>query len=82
VGGLPEVIEHGVSGFLALVGDVGAMTEATLRVLEAPASEREARRLAARARAESRFRLEPMVDLYEAYYRRVISSSSSPRAPS
>ncbi|MBX6350072.1 MAG: N-acetyl-alpha-D-glucosaminyl L-malate synthase BshA [Clostridia bacterium] len=32
VGGLPEVVEHGVSGFLLRPGDVAAMAEAALRL--------------------------------------------------
>ncbi len=33
VGGLPEVVEHGVTGFLAPVGDVDAMAEYCLQLL-------------------------------------------------
>lgn len=81
VGGLPEVIEHGRTGWLAPVGDVEAMAARTLSVLEDPAL---ARRLSegARARAVERFALGPGLDAYEALYRRVTSSPSTRRAPS
>lgn len=71
VGGLPEVIEEGVSGFLAPVGDIEAMAAAATRLLTDDALHS---RMAhqARIRAVDRFRLLPMVDRYEAFYRSVL----------
>lgn len=34
VGGLPEVIENGISGFLCPLGDINAMAEKTIHILE------------------------------------------------
>ena len=34
VGGLPEVIENGISGFLCPVGDINAMAEKAIHILE------------------------------------------------
>jgi len=75
-GGLPEVVRDGEDGFLRPVGDVGAMAQAVLRILDDGALQR---RLAASARAGAvaRFARAPLVTRYEEYYRRVLSSSPS-----
>ncbi len=70
-GGLPEVVDHGISGFLFDVGAVDEMAEQGLRLLED--GELSARvSAAARATAEERFSTEAVVPLYEAFYQRVI----------
>lgn len=68
VGGLPEVIEDGVSGFLYPVGDVEGMAEGALRVLM---NEQFHRRLAqaARQRVLDHFDASHIVPQYEALYR-------------
>ncbi|THF68664.1 N-acetyl-alpha-D-glucosaminyl L-malate synthase BshA [Deinococcus sp. Arct2-2] len=70
-GGIPEVVEEGVTGFLAEVGDVDAMADAALRVLR----DRELyRRMGAAARqaATTRFHPDQIVPRYlEAYARTV-----------
>jgi len=72
-GGLVEVVEHGVTGFLAEVGDVGAMAEAGARLLlDDEVHTRMA--TAGRAAAVSRFSAEAVVPLYEEYYQRVLDS--------
>lgn len=70
VGGLPEVVTDGETGFLHAAGDVAAMSASTLRLLEDGAL-RARFAAAARARAETLFRVDPAVDRYEAIYRRV-----------
>jgi len=74
VGGVPEVVVHGETGLLAPAGDVAAMAAAALRILADPALAMRLGR-AARARAETRFPLEPAVDRYEAVYRQVLDSA-------
>jgi N-acetyl-alpha-D-glucosaminyl L-malate synthase BshA len=76
VGGLPEVVADGEVGFLHPVGDVAAMAASVGRLLDEPALRA---RLggAARARAETLFRVEPAVDRYEAIYRRALASEAS-----
>jgi L-malate glycosyltransferase len=71
VGGLPEVVEHGETGFLAAVGDVQGMAEAGVRILR---DDELWRRMgeAARERAGSRFSTEQVIPLYERYYDRVL----------
>lgn len=70
-GGLPEVIEHGVSGYLLPIGDVEGMAEAGIRLLTDEAHHA-AVASAARTRTIERFSSDRVVSLYEAHYRRVI----------
>jgi N-acetyl-alpha-D-glucosaminyl L-malate synthase BshA len=71
VGGLPEVVVDGETGFLRPVGDVDAMAACALRLLQdEPLRRRMA--TAARRRTEARFRVEPAVDRYLTVYRRVL----------
>jgi L-malate glycosyltransferase len=71
VGGLPEVVVDGETGFLRPVGDVDAMAACALRLLhDEPLRRRMA--TAARRRTESQFRIEPAVDRYLTVYRRVL----------
>jgi N-acetyl-alpha-D-glucosaminyl L-malate synthase BshA len=70
VGGVPEVVVEGQTGFLCPVGDVQALATATLRLLTDGAL-RAAQASAARARAET-FARGPAIDRYVALYRRVL----------
>lgn len=70
VGGLPEVVEDGVSGFLLEVGDVEAMAEAAVSILsDAPRWSALSR--GARAAAVERFSSDRVVPVYETLYRQV-----------
>jgi N-acetyl-alpha-D-glucosaminyl L-malate synthase BshA len=73
VGGLPEVVADGEVGFLHDPGDVEAMAASVGRLVSDPAL-RARLGAAARARAETRFPVEPAVDRYEAIYRRVLAT--------
>ena len=78
VGGLPEVVQHGVTGFLAPVGDIDAMAGYCLQLLQDGTS---ARRYAAAARAQaSRFDYAVIIPQYEKIYERVLSGPSEIRA--
>jgi N-acetyl-alpha-D-glucosaminyl L-malate synthase BshA len=75
VGGIPEVIEHGVSGFMADVGDVETMARHAIDLL----SDDERLRTmgnAARAVAQTRFCSSKIIPQYEEFYRRVVERSS------
>jgi L-malate glycosyltransferase len=74
-GGVPEVIEHGVSGYLADVGDVDTMARYAIELLT---DENRLRTMgkAARAVAQARFCSSRIVPQYEDYYRRVLERSS------
>jgi L-malate glycosyltransferase len=71
VGGLPEVVEHGVCGFLAPVGDVDAMAAHCLTIL-ADCTSVKAFGAAARARAAALFDYRAIVPQYERIYQRVL----------
>jgi L-malate glycosyltransferase len=71
-GGLPEVVVHGETGFLAPVGDVESMADAAVGVLrDAEAWLRMSE--AGRASAVERFGMAVVVPQYEAFYNRVLA---------
>jgi glycosyltransferase involved in cell wall biosynthesis len=71
VGGLPELIEDGVSGFLHEPDDLDGMAASVVRLLsdEAVRSRAAAR---SRAIAEGRYSTTRIVPLYEAFYREIL----------
>jgi L-malate glycosyltransferase len=75
VGGVPEVVEHGKSGYLAEVGDVDSMARYAIELLSDEDRLREMGR-EARAVAKSRFCSSKIVPQYEEFYRRVLERSS------
>jgi N-acetyl-alpha-D-glucosaminyl L-malate synthase BshA len=72
VGGLPEVIAHGSTGFLHALDDLDGMSRSAIMVLS---DEQLHRRIAAAARrtVHERFCDEKIVPLYEAYYQEVLA---------
>jgi N-acetyl-alpha-D-glucosaminyl L-malate synthase BshA len=75
VGGIPEVIEHGESGYLAEVGDVDSMAKYAIEILS---DESRLRRMGRECRksAAERFSSRRIIPQYEDYYRRVLERSS------
>lgn len=73
VGGIPEVIEHGTSGFLADVGDVETMSRYAIDLLSDEGKLREMGK-ASRAAAQSKFCTSRIIPQYEEFYRRVLGS--------
>ncbi len=71
VGGLPEVVEHGISGYLFPVGAVDDMAQAGARILSDDAHRSELS-AAGRCLAEGKFSAAAIVPLYEAFYERVL----------
>ncbi|MGO9271934.1 MAG: N-acetyl-alpha-D-glucosaminyl L-malate synthase BshA [Terriglobia bacterium] len=71
VGGVPEVIEDGVEGYLVPSHDVETMAERALAILT-DADRREQMGRAARKRASTQFCSDKIIPLYEALYRRVL----------
>ena len=74
-GGVPEVIEHGKTGFLAAVGDVDSMANYAIELLSDEAKLKEMGK-AARASAQARFCASKIIPMYEQYYREVLERSS------
>ena len=74
-GGLPEVIEHGVSGFLHEVGDTQAMANSALDILGSPLR-LEAFRKQAKARSEV-FHIDAVLPQYEGLYNRLVSEKKA-----
>ncbi len=75
VGGVPEVIEHGKSGYLAEVGDISAMAGYAIALLS---DENALRTMAKACRgvAQARFCTTKIIPQYEEFYRRVMERSS------
>lgn len=71
-GGLPEVVAHEETGFLAPVGSIEAMAQWGAALLANPEQHRRVAG-AARQRAESMFAMDPIVDRYEDLYSRVMA---------
>jgi N-acetyl-alpha-D-glucosaminyl L-malate synthase BshA len=69
-GGIPEVVEHGKSGYLAPVGDVQRMSEHALHLLQDAVEMSRARHMA-RERAMD-FQIEKIIPGYEAIYQRLM----------
>ena len=76
VGGLPEVIRHGVDGYLESLGDVQAMAQDALTLLR-DCSLRKQMGLSAQKRALTTFEEGPVIDQYEAVYERVLAPAKS-----
>lgn len=72
VGGVPELVPHGVAGVLAPLGDVDAMAEGVVELLASP--ERWQAASDAARDVATRFSTDRVVPRYEALYHRVLSS--------
>ncbi len=70
VGGIPEVVENGVTGLLVPSGDADILARAVESLIKDPVR-RSALGCAAKDRARERFSAEVIVPRYEALYRRV-----------
>ncbi|HTK83271.1 MAG TPA: N-acetyl-alpha-D-glucosaminyl L-malate synthase BshA [Bacteroidota bacterium] len=77
VGGLPELVAHGETGYIAEIGDVERMAKYAVDLLT-----NEARyklfAAAARKRAIEVFAADKVVDQYEQYYEQILSEKSVP----
>ena len=73
VGGLPELIDDGQTGFLCDMDDVDGMAERAMQVIEDGALARAIGK-AATASVSKRFCVDKVVPMYEEYYERISSS--------
>lgn len=76
VGGLPEVVRNGETGYLCPVGDVDAMSRAALEILRDENRWQSMSTLGA-ADARQRFSLDAIVGEYEAFYEYTLSLPST-----
>jgi len=73
IGGLPEVIEDGVTGFLCALDDIDHMVARSEAVLRAPELKKRIGR-AASDHVRTKFCADVIVPKYEAYYKKVLGS--------
>ena len=76
VGGLPEVVRHGVDGYLEPLGDVDAMARDAMTLLQ-DEDLRKRMGISAQQRALTTFAEGPIIDQYEALYEKTLSGSKS-----
>lgn len=79
IGGIPEVVADGETGFLCAPGDVVEMAAAVLRLLGDSALHARMSH-AARASVLSRWQAEPTVGLYVDFYKRILNDTSTRQA--
>jgi N-acetyl-alpha-D-glucosaminyl L-malate synthase BshA len=75
VGGLPEVVTHGVDGYLIPPRDVAAGAKYALEILQSPDRGRAMGKLA-RKNAKARYCANDVIPQYEAYYQRVLEGKA------
>lgn len=73
VGGIPEVIDDGVTGRLCTCGDIEAMAQSAIEMLSSETALRAMGRQA-RLSAESRYSSAVIIPMYERLYQRVLGS--------
>ena len=78
VGGMPEVVEHGVDGYLVEPGDVKAAGEYALEILSRADRGREMGHTA-RLNAKQKFCANDVIPRYERYYQRILETAAPPR---
>jgi glycosyltransferase involved in cell wall biosynthesis len=76
VGGIPEVIEDGVDGYLVAPRDVEAAARHALEILSRADRGREMGRRA-RANARLKYCADDVIPRYEAYYEKVLASGTN-----
>jgi L-malate glycosyltransferase len=79
VGGVPEVVTHGVDGYLVDPRDVAAAAKFAIQILSRADRGKEMGKQA-RVDARKKFCSNDVIPLYEAYYQQVLAASSAARA--
>jgi N-acetyl-alpha-D-glucosaminyl L-malate synthase BshA len=76
VGGVPEVVEHGVDGYLVEPGDVISAAKYAVDILSRSDRGR-AMGEAARVNARRKYCASDIIPLYEAYYQKVLAAGTA-----
>ena len=76
VGGLPELVLHGETGYIAEIGDIDRMAKYAIDLLSNDVRHGLFAK-AARKRAIENFNIEKIVDLYERHYERILNTPPS-----
>ncbi len=76
VGGVPELVDDGVNGLLFPVGDIEAMAQASIALLQ-DENRLEEMRIASRRTAQKYFCASQIIPHYEKYYEKVLAESKS-----
>src|SRR5271168_4780720 len=79
VGGVPEVVEHGVDGFLVEPGDVKGAARYAIELLSRADRGREMGKIA-RINAKKKFCANDVIPAYENYYKRILEEASAASA--
>lgn len=68
VGGVPELVQHGINGYIVPPDDPQALAAAMIKMMSLPEAERKAMGQAGRAHVEAKYSLDGVVDQWEALY--------------
>jgi N-acetyl-alpha-D-glucosaminyl L-malate synthase BshA len=79
VGGLPEVVEHGIDGYLFTPREVDIGARYAMEILSRPDRGREMGK-AARLNAKKKYCANDVIPMYESYYRQVIDALTATHA--
>ena len=78
VGGVCEIVEHGISGFLVHLGDDKALSNRITELVRDPAKSNNMGS-AGRKRVKERFSMKKMISDYEGLYRRILKNDAAGR---
>ncbi len=76
VGGLPELVVHGETGYIAEIGDIERMAKYAIELLQND-TRRAMFAKAGRTRAVENFDIEQIVAVYERHYERILNTSTA-----
>jgi len=82
VGGTPELVAEGVSGYLVPIGDPSALADAMRRLMDRSPDERRAMGAAGRAHVTTTFRLDHVIDRWETLLGSLLAGQARGRARS
>lgn len=80
VGGLPELVVHGETGYIAEIGDIERMAKYSIELLTNE-QKHKLFAIASRKRAVEMFNIDKIVNHYEQFYERIISPEIAPPQP-